>query len=351
MKIKTVVNKIALAALLAMYMIVPMSASATGQVTNRSDVMGSSAASATTTHTISFTTVTGASIGSIGFQFCTTAYTSCIEPAGMATTSASLTAQSGTGATGFTIVNTADGAPYLTRSASNINGSVAVSYTLSGIVNPNSTNTEFYVRVATYTGTDGATGLVDNGVIAVSTSTQIVVSGTMPESLVFCVGTSGTDCSNMSGAAVSLGVFSPTVASVGTSLMSASTNASSGYAITLSGTTLTSGANTIPAMGTQSLNSSGNTAATTGTSQFGTNVRANTSPSVGADVTGTGTGAGLGGYNTTNLYRFFTGDTIASAAGPTKANLFTNSYVVNVGGDQAAGVYTSTLTYICTATF
>jgi hypothetical protein len=35
----------------------------------------------------------------------------------------------------------------------------------------------------------------------------------------------------------------------------------------------------------------------------------------------------------------------------TQANLFTNSYIVNVGGDQAAGVYTGTMTYICTATF
>jgi hypothetical protein len=42
---------------------------------------------------------------------------------------------------------------------------------------------------------------------------------------------------------------------------------------------------------------------------------------------------------------------VASVAGVSAANLFTNSYIVNVGGDQAAGVYTATLTYICTATF
>jgi hypothetical protein len=107
-------------------------------------------------------------------------------------------------------------------------------------------------------------------------------------------------------------------------------------------------------MGTQTLDSTGcavSCTSTTGSSQFGSNVKANTSPSVGANVTGAGSAAGFGGYNTSDSFRFFTGDTVASAAGVSKANLFTNSYIVNVGGDQAAGVYTATLTYICTATF
>jgi hypothetical protein len=176
----------------------------------------------------------------------------------------------------------------------------------------------------------------------------------MPESLVFCVGTSGTDCTNITGTAVNLGTFSPLATNTGTSVMSASTNAGSGYAIVINGTTLTSGANTISAMGTQSLNSSGcavSCTSTIGTSQFGSNVRANTTPSVGADVTGLGSATGSGGYNTVNSFRYFTGDTVAGVGGVTKANFFTNSYLVNVGGNQAAGLYAATMTYICTATF
>ncbi len=177
----------------------------------------------------------------------------------------------------------------------------------------------------------------------------------MPESLVFCVGTSGTDCTNITGTTVALGTFSPVGTNFATSLMSASTNAGFGYAITITGTTLASGANTIPAMGTQSLNSAGCSpscsAGTPGVSQFGTNVRDNATPNVGADVSGLGTATGFGGYNTPDSFRFFSGDTVASVGGVTKSNLFTNSYVVNVGGDQAAGVYTATMTYICTATF
>jgi hypothetical protein len=121
---------------------------------------------------------------------------------------------------------------------------------------------------------------------------------------------------------------------------------------------MTSGAATIPAMGTQSLNSvacAPSCTSTTGTSQYGSNIRANNLASAGgafgADVSGTGTAAGFGGYNTANVFRFFSGDTVASVGSPTNSNLFTNSYIVNVGGSQAAGLYTSTMTYICTATF
>ena len=349
MKIKRLVAQFALIILTASTVGV-MGASAS-QVTTRSDLMGSASASATTTHQIGFTTATAASIGSIGFVFCTTPYSSCVTPTGLSTTSASLSAQSGTGGTGFSIMNGTNGAPYITRAAASIGSGVGLSYTLSGVVNPSAINTEFYLRISTYTGTDGATGVTDTGVVALSTSQDIVVTGIMPESLVFCVGTSGTNCTNMTGSAVSLGTFSPTVPSTGTSEMSASTNAGFGYAISIVGTTMQSGANTITPMGTQTANSVNNVASSPGSSQFGVNVRGNTTPAVGADVTGTGSGVGTGGYNSVNGFRFFNGDTVASATGPTNANLYTSSYIVNVGGNQAAGTYTSTFTYICTATF
>ena len=318
----------------------PLAASA-AQVTSRSITLGSSGASAVTTHTIAFTIPTGASIGSIEFMYCTTATGSCTKPAGLSTTGAVLSAQSGV--TGFTMVPTTDGMPYISRAAVSVSAGQAASYTLSNITNPSVTNTQYWVRVETFLSTDATGSPVDSGVVAFDTTNQIVVSGTMPESLVFCVGTSGSDCSNITGAAVDLGIFSPTTTQTGTSVMSASTNAGFGYVITLSGSTLASGANTIPAMT--------GAASTTGTSQFGTNLKANTTPAVGANVTGLGSGAAVGAYNTADSFKFNTGDTLASASGPTKSNLFTNSYIVNVGGDQAAGVYTSTMTYICTATF
>ena len=107
---------------------------------------------------------------------------------------------------------------------------------------------------------------------------------------------------------------------------------------------MSSGVNTIPALAAQ-------TVSTIGTSQFGLNLRANATPAVGADLTGAGTGTYAANYGTADSYRFGSGEVVAQAAVPTNANTFTSSYIVNIGGSQAAGVYTATMTYICTASF
>lgn len=226
-------------------------------------------------------------------------------------------------------------------------GGTAVSYTLGAVTNPSTANQTFYIRLATYTSTDTTGGLTDDGTVAASTATQIQLNITMPESLVFCVGTAitGTDCATVSGSSITFPEASPTTARTGTSVMAASTNGQSGYAITVSGTTLTSGSNTIAALASQ-------TASTTGTEQFGLNLRANTAPATfGSDPTGAGIGTFTANYGTTNQYRFVTGDSVASSTGSTDANAFTASYLINVAGSTEAGIYTSAMTYICTATF
>ncbi len=139
--------------------------------------------------------------------------------------------------------------------------------------------------------------------------------------------------------------------------MAASTNAGSGYVITVNGPTLTSGANTIAAM----------TAASTiahGISQFGLNLKANTTATstvaVGSEVAAAANGTSykgqaILGYNTIDTFKFTSGDSVANSAnggaGGSNAQIFTASYVVDVPGSQPAGTYTTTLTYICTPTF
>lgn len=309
----------------------------------RNVVVGSSGAGVTTAYTVNVTTATAAAIGSVRFEICTTPTGSCTTPTGVDTTSAVLSAQSG--AVGFTMNNGVNGAPYISRSGLPVAGNVALSYTLQGIVNPSASNATYYMHVTTYTGSDGSTGAVDTGTIALSTVQPIQLTGVTPEILVFCVGTTITsNCTTVSGSAINFGDFSPTATNYGTSVMQAQTNASSGYAITVNGTTLASGVNTIPAL-------SGGGASTIGTSQFGLNLRSNATPAVGADPTGVGTGTYASGYGTANSYRFNTGDVVASAGAPTNANTYTSSYIVNIGGAQAAGVYSATMTYICTASF
>ncbi len=109
------------------------------------------------------------------------------------------------------------------------------------------------------------------------------------------------------------------------------------------------------------------TTATTGvrgTGQFGMNLKANTTttstPAVGTEVAPAANGTNFKGqaatgYNTADTFKFNSGDSVADSAnggaGPSDAQIFTVSYIANVSGSQAAGTYTTTLTYVCTATY
>jgi hypothetical protein len=283
-------------------------------------------------------------------------------PTGLVTTSATLGTE--TGATGFSMVNTTNGSPYLTRTAANIPASTALSYQLQTITNPTAANTAFFVRISTFASTDTTGAPTDTGTVAASTANEIVLTGTMPESLIFCTGgtvstTAGIpDCSTATSGAINFNqLFSPTDTATATSQMAASTNATNGYSITVAGPTLTSGSNTIPAMASTA-------AGVRGTSQFGINLKANTTATstsaIGSEVAPVPNATSLRGqaatgYDTVDQFKFVSGDSVANSAnggaGPTNAQIYTASYIVNVAGSQTAGTYVTTLTYVCTATF
>jgi hypothetical protein len=122
------------------------------------------------------------------------------------------------------------------------------------------------------------------------------------------------------------------------------TNAGDGYSVTVTGTTLTSGNNTIVSLTT-------NDVSRPGTAQFGFNLRANAAPSVGSNPSGPGVGAPSSNYNQPDSYRFADGDIIIANSVPDDVRLYTASYIANVPPTQAAGVYVSTLTYVCLAEF
>lgn len=314
-------------------------------------------------HLFNFTVPTSASVGSIKFTYCTTASGACTIPTDLVTTSATMLNE--TGATGFTINNATAGAPYLTRTAAGITGPQAVSYRLGSITNPSAINTAFFVRISTHASTDGTGAAIDTGTVTASTARAIELTGTMPESLIFCTGaTIGVngggipDCSTASSGAVAFNqLFSPSDTATASSQMAASTNATNGYSITVDGTTLTSGSNTIPAMGAAAT-------PTRGVSQFGLNLKLNTTATstvaIGAEVAPVSNGTDLRGqastgYNTVDQFKFVSGQAVAASdfntPGPTNAQIYTTSYIVNIAGSQIAGTYATTLTYICTPTF
>jgi hypothetical protein len=320
-------------------------------ITTRSVTLSSSVGDATgVTYSLSTAALPtiGTAVKSVEILMCTTVSGACTKPVGFANNLSTLASQpTGLGAgTGWTVNAATDGSLRIVNAANATNPSGVVAIVWNAVHNPTATNTTFYGRITTYSGS-GWTGALDTGTVALSTSAQIQVALAVNESLTFCTGTSitGQNCGTAAGSLVDLGNGSTTATATGTSIMAASTNGSSGYTITINGTTLTSGANTITAL------SSGGTSVI-GSSQFGVNVAsANTTPVVGAAVSGAGTGAGSANYAINNTFRYATGETIASAAGPTNANTFTVGYIANISGLTLPGAYTTNVTYIATANF
>lgn len=355
---------------------------------------GGSKPGGTVNHLFNFTLPSAgdASVGSIKFQYCTTAApvpngTDCIAPTGIDVNGVTLFSQGGaTGFTGMdktnedddTLSNTPLNTVIIERaSAQSVLANTAVSYQLNGVVNP-TTKATFYVRISTYLSIDGTGAATDTGTVAASTAEPIILNGTMPESLVFCTG--GTigessnvpDCTTATSGAVDFDrLFSPQDTAQATSQMAASTNAGSGYNITVNGVTMTSGTNTINKIGTADYSRKG-------VSQFGMNLVENTDfcgvgCNLGANVTQDGgtlyngealTGYNTGGDNSTVVgtgaqFQFNNGDSVADSlvgngtpsTGASDAQIYTVSYIVNVPGSQPAGTYTTTLTYICTASY
>lgn len=298
-------------------------------------------------------------MGSIKFEYCTTAtVVACVAPTGMSASAATFGNETGSAVTGFGMGTKTANSFILTRTAAAVAPNALVSVQANSITNPTTANYTFFVRITTYVSTNATTGLTDLGTVAASTANPIVLQGVMPESLVFCTGQTVTvDCVTVTNPTIDFNqLFSPTDTATATSEMAASTNAGTGYVITVNGTTLTSGANTIPGMA--------GVARTRGKSEFGMNLKLNTTAAttvaVGAEVSPTPNGTDLrgqarSGYNTVDSFKFVSGDPVAASdntvAGPTNAQKFTVAYIVDVAGNQLAGTYTTTLTYICTPTF
>lgn len=363
-----IVSVIAVAATLALQFAPFINTAHAAQITTRSLTLqggatdGGSKAGGVVNHIFTFTLPTAGNVGSIKFQYCTTASGTCTLPTGLLTTAATLGTT--TGATGFTINNATNGSPYITRTAAAVTAGTAVTVPLNSVTNPTTANQTFYVRIFSYASTDTTGASTDAGNVTAATANPIVLTGTMPESLVFCTGatiglTTGVpDCATATAGTISFNqLFSATDTATATSQMAASTNAGSGYNVTVHGATLTSGSNTIPAMATVG-------AGVRGTGQFGLNLKANTvatsTPAVGTEVgpLSNGTvykGQALPGYDTVDNFKFVSGDSVANSAnggaGGSNAQIFTASYIANVPGNQPAGSYTTTLTYICTATY
>jgi hypothetical protein len=322
-------------------------------------------------HKFTFTLPTAASIGAVQFQYCTTAAdvgaATCVPPTGLDTTTGTLDGAT-VGLTGLTVVHDSANVFHVTRApgaTQSLAANTAVTIQLNNIKNPTDVNKTFFVRIASFGSFDATGASTDKGTVAASTTNAIDLSGIMPESLVFCTGktiglTAGVpDCTTADLNAITFNqLFSPVDTASATSQMAASTNAGFGYSITVNGPTLTSGSNTILPMNVAA-------ASAHGVSQFGLNLRANTTTTPGfpfgtdvAPVSNTTNyrAKPLAGYDTAETFKYIDGDPVADSSdggtlGATDAQIYTVSYIANVPGSQPAGTYSTTLTYICTPTY
>lgn len=177
--------------------------------------------------------------------------------------------------------------------------------------------------------------------LSTSISTNFQVEGgnltTNDPALTFAVDSAG----------VNFGNFSAGTASTTTLTFRVIDYTSYGYVVQTLGTPPKNGSHTISAM-----SSTGTSQA--GTEQFGINLVANTSPaSFGAnpDHGQFGFGSAAAGYNTSNNFRFVSGETIASAPKSSGETVYTVSYIVNVSSLTPGGQYVGDQTILCTGTY
>lgn len=334
---KSYIKKISyiISVFMLMFVFYPSVVSAS-QITGRSVVIGSSVANASTTYSFNFTVPSSSVIKSASFTACDTPNGACVTPAGFSASTSSLASQPTNlgDASGWTVDTADSGALRLNKT-----GNVATPFTdqtvdFANVTNPNLDNLTFYIRIETFLNDDW-TGLIDSGVIATSTASQVQATAIVDETLNF----------EISDSVVNLGTLTKVTTGTGTSTMTAGTNAQLGYSINYDGPTLTSGGNTIDAMSTLD-------ASVQNSKQFGMNLTANTTPVIGSTVTGTGVGTPSVAYNTADQFKFNTsGEVVATSATSTNDNIYTVSYVANIDSSTAPGVYTSAITYTITANF
>ncbi len=349
----------------ALSVIHPGTANAYAPLSNRSILLSSTANGATNVaYQVGFTLATNnQTIGSVVVEVCGNSPIlgdSCTVPTGFNSNYATLSLNSVTGnITGLSIdtTNSTSNRIVLKRTAGTVANS-AVTFTLgngttNGLTNPANNNLTFYARIMTFTNTTGNDGgnetanATDAGGIAMSTANQLNVTAKVQETLTFCVYT-GINCA-AGGTAVTLGDANGVLASTTTTYSSTAfydvaSNAFSGVSVRIKGDTLKSGSFSIDPQGSTCTNDS----TTSSVEQFGIRMSA-----LGAGQTATAPYdcvPGKHSFDITNVNTVY-GQEIGRTSGATDVSASTIELAAKSAGTTEAGVYTTTLTLIATATY
>lgn len=155
---------------------------------------------------------------------------------------------------------------------------------------------------------------------------------------------------------VDLGVLRSDTTKAGTAQFKVSAYLTNGYVVQLYGSP--------PVNGTHALNAMSGGAAVVGTEQFGINLTTNTVSSASPSAFGAnpvqdpdypaqpfGFGQVAPGYNTTNNFKFNSGDVIATSAKSSSYTAFTISYIANISAVTPGGTYTGYNSIVATGTY
>ena len=337
-----------LIALLLVLFVFAVPAGASTRFENRSLFMQSAEPSVTTAYTVSLGYKTPQPVGSLDLLFCISPipYETCVTPPGLDVSNATLAAQGGE--IGFSILSKSNNRIVLTRPTTLIQpGAVMSSYKFNNIKNPNNMSTSFSIRLKSHSSTDATGPQIDFGSVKGQVNTGITLETQVPPMLIFCLaqqvqynceGTNETYFTDM-------GDLSQANTLTAQSQMAVGTNASAGFAITVDGSPMTAGTNTIDGLTTP-------TASAKGKNQFGINLVANDQLNVGVDPEGVWANAlPATDYGQPNKYKYVSGDVIAYSPNVSLMKKFTVSYIVNVSPSLRAGVYTTTINYIASGRF
>lgn len=200
------------------------------------------------------------------------------------------------------------------------------------ITNPASANSYEITIGGLFADTGSAT-------VNVITDDSVDIAATVAQSLTFSISDTaiGFGALNSAAARFATGDATGSGSEVGAHDLVVGTNATNGYTLTATGTTLTAGGGaTVSAIGAS------NTTSSVGTEQFGMRFTATGgSGTVAAPYTAAGFAFDTAAFP----------DQIASATGASSNTTYSARYIANIAANTDAGSYSATVTYVATANF
>jgi hypothetical protein len=199
----------------------------------------------------------------------------------------------------------------------------------------------------TYFGTGGELDASSPSYKARQSAGELTVGNAASSNYQFNAGFNTTDEELLevavSGGVFDLGILDTTTISASSTTFTVRNYLASGYVVRLNGSAPQSPGGTYTFASLASP-----TAATPGTEQFGVNLRQNTTPTVGADLTqqpdnSFSFGEAMPDYDTPNLFKFLNNDAIARSLTSSGMTTYTLSFIANVSNNTPSGSYGASL--------